>query len=221
MYRKIDTVIFDFDGVLFDTEEINYQANELTFKKYGFSFSKEEYSQLWIGKGLDMEDIISIYKIKTTANELRKIKNEYFLKLIEEKPLPFMLGIKKSIKKLLSNKYKIAIASSNLRTNIETILKNTNTSFYFNTVIGREDICSPKPHPEVFLKCLNSLNSSAEKSVVIEDAPKGIISANKSNINKIIAIPNTWTQNGDFSRASLVLKSAEKLADIIISWNNN
>jgi beta-phosphoglucomutase-like phosphatase (HAD superfamily) len=68
MNKKIDTVIFDFDGVLFDTEEINYNANELTFQQHGLSFSKQEYARLWVEEGLDMEDIISRYNIERTPN---------------------------------------------------------------------------------------------------------------------------------------------------------
>jgi HAD superfamily hydrolase (TIGR01509 family) len=216
MNKKLDTVIFDFDGVLFDTEEINYHANELTFQQHGLSFSRQEYAQLWIEEGLDMEDIISRYGIKTTPAQLREVKNRFFLEVIEVTPLPFIVGIRKSIEKLISNGYKIAIASSNFRRNIETVLRNANAEFSFDVIVGREDIDNPKPHPEVFLRCLELLNSSAEESVVIEDAPKGIISANRGGIKKVIAIPNYWTKNGDFSNASLILSSAEKLCDSII-----
>ena len=220
MNKKLDTIIFDFDGVLFDTEEINYHANELTFQQHGLSFSKQEYAQLWIKEGLDMEDIILKYGIKTTPTQLREVKNRIFLEIIKETPPLFILGIRENIKKLLSNGYKIAIASSNFRRNIETVLRNANAEFSFDVIVGREDIDNPKPHPEVFLRCLELLNSSAEKSVVIEDAPKGIISANRGGIKKVIAIPNYWTENGDFSTASLILDSSIKLADTIMSWEN-
>lgn len=220
MNKKLDTVIFDFDGVLFDTEEINYHANEFTFQQHGLSFSKQKYAQLWIEEGLDMEDIISKYNIETTPNQLREVKNRVFLETIKQTPLPFMLGVRESIEKLLSNGYKIAIASSNFRRNIETVLENAGSKFSFGAIVGREDIDNPKPHPEVFLRCLETLHSLPEKSVVIEDAPKGIIAANRGGIKKVIAIPNVWTKNGDFSNASLILDSANSLADTISSWKD-
>jgi putative hydrolase of the HAD superfamily len=131
-----------------------------------------------------------------------------------------MLGVRESIEKLLSSGYKIAIASSNFRRNIKTVLENADSKFFFGVIVGRDDVNNPKPHPEVFLRCLEILRSLPEKSVVIEDAPKGIISANRGGIKKIIVIPNVWTKNGDFSSASLILDSANSLADTIISWRD-
>lgn len=220
MKKTLDTVIFDFDGVLFNTEEINYLANEGTFQLYGLSFSREEYAKLWIEYGLDMEDIVSKYGLKTTPKRLRDIKNEIFVQIIQETPLQFMIGIRESIEELLSCGYKIAIASSNLRRNIEKVLEKAQIDFSFQSIIGREDIGSPKPHPEVFLKCLESIDSLPMQSVVVEDAPKGIISAKRSGIQRVVAIPNIWTQKGDFSEASLILNSAVTLSEEIISEVN-
>jgi beta-phosphoglucomutase len=178
--KKIDTVIFDFDGVLFDTEEINYQANEQTFSEFGLSFTREEYASLWIDQGLDLEDIIARFKLKTTMGYLRDKKNAFFLEKVDQLQLLPMSGISENIEKLLNNNYKIAIASSNFRHNIYYVLEKSDIKLPFKTIIGREDIVKPKPDPEVFLKCLNKIDSLPEKSIVIEDAVKGIISANRS-----------------------------------------
>lgn len=218
--KSLDTIIFDFDGILFDTEEINYIANEKTFNEFNLSFSREQYSKLWIEEGLDMEDIIEKFKLRIKANSLRERKNKFFLELTENNPIALMDGIRENIEQLLSMNYKIAIASSNLKKNILHLLKNSGTNFPFTPIIGKEDIVNPKPHPEVFLKCLAKMNSDPQKSVVIEDATKGIISAKKCNIKHVIAIPNTWTNNCDFSAASLILPSAKSLSTEIISEKN-
>jgi len=215
--NELNTVIFDFDGVLFDTEEINYQANEKTFSEFDLSFTREQYASLWIDQGLDLEDIITIFELNTTAKYLRQRKNSFFSKQVNHLQLSPMSGISQSIEKLLNENYKIAIASSNLRKNIYNVLEKANINFPFKAIIGREDITNPKPNPEVFLKCLEKINSLPEKSVVIEDALKGIIAANRSKIYSTIAIPNQWTKNSDFSKATLILESAKNLNSAIIS----
>ncbi len=209
MRECIDTVIFDFDGVLFDTEEINYSANELAFNEFGLKFSRDEYLRLWIEEGLDMEDIIGIHGLRTTAEHLRSTKNIYFAEQIEKTPLTLIKGIHENLEYLISQRYKIAIASSNLRRNIELVLDKAGVNFNFTSIVGREDILSPKPSPEVFIKCLKNCNSAPENAVVIEDAPKGILAAKRAKIKDIIAIPNIWTKHGNFSEASMVIESAE------------
>ena len=215
MTNRLDTVIFDFDGVLFDTEEINYQANEEAFARVGLSFSREDYARLWIQEGLDLEDIVKKFELDITPNALRKAKNTAFEDIVRQSELEPMIGVLDSVEQLKRAQFKLAIASSNLRKNIEQIFKKVGIESLFEVVVGREDISQPKPAPEVFQKTLSDIGSKAETSVVVEDAPKGVDSARRARIFNVIAIPNEWTRNGDFSNASVILPSAHNLPAVI------
>jgi putative hydrolase of the HAD superfamily len=67
-----------------------------------------------------------------------------------------------------------------------------------------------KPAPDLFLRAAERLGVAPSGCVVVEDAEKGVIAASRAGM-RAIAIPNRFTQDNDFSRASRVLYSLEEL----------
>jgi len=207
-------IIFDFDGVLADTEELCYQANEYAFEPVDHCFTREEYAKLWVIDGLDLEDIVEQFNFSISPYLLRVRKNNCFAELLERKKLGFIDGIRELIDELLRGNFRLSIASSNLRSNIELFLEMRNARGYFSLILGREDIEYPKPHPDIFLKILDKLSIPSQNAVVIEDAPKGIKASRAAGI-KTIAIPSIWTKKADFSEADIVISSPSEVVSAI------
>ena len=52
-------------------------------------------------------------------------------------------------------------------------------------VVSNQDVSSPKPDPEGYLKIMSYFNFSPKETLIIEDSPKGIEAAEKSGSNLI------------------------------------
>lgn len=215
MKAKSKCVIFDFDGVLYDSEQINYEANRLAFEGTGVSFSPEEYKQLWIVDGLDLPEIVRRYGLNVDSEEIRRIKNLRCKEMFMQSSSVIAKEVRAAIALLIGNRWKIAIGSSNTEDNIRTLLGRSDMLQIFNVIVGLESVSSVKPQPDVFLECLKRTSVRAENAVVVEDAPKGITAAKRAMIGMVVAIPNVWTKDCDFSDADVVLASIKDLPDAI------
>ena len=63
------------------------------------------------------------------------------------------------------------------------MLEKTGQLQYMDFVISNEDVVSPKPSPEGYNVAIKKLNLDPEECMIVEDAPKGIEAAKKSNAN--------------------------------------
>lgn len=210
-------VIFDFDGVIVDTEELNYQANEKTFSPLDISFTRQTYARKWIIEGLDMEDITREFNLNLSGQELRNVKNSHYNEILDTSLaiIEPIKGIREAITKLLSLNYRLAIVSSNSRKNIDRIIQHFGLGGSFELIIGREDVQAPKPDPEPFLLCLNRLSTIPENALVIEDSIKGLKSAKLAGISNLVAFPNEWTRESDFTLASTIISSAYDIPNTV------
>ncbi|PIR52917.1 hypothetical protein COU76_04035 [Candidatus Peregrinibacteria bacterium CG10_big_fil_rev_8_21_14_0_10_49_10] len=215
MKAKDKSVIFDFDGVIYDSEQINYEANQIAFNDTDMTFTPEEYKELWIVEGLDLPEIVRRYGLEADLEEIRRIKNLRCKELFLQSAAVISDEVKDTVASLIGRKWKTAIGSSNTEDNITTLLDRSDMRHMFDAIVGLESIPNVKPEPNVFLECLRQTRTRAKNAVVVEDAPKGITAARKAKIETIIAIPNAWTEDCDFSEANIVLESIEDLPDAI------
>lgn len=215
MSAKNKCVIFDFDGVMYDSEQINYEANQLAFEDTGVSFSWEQYKQLWIVEGLDLPEIVRRYQLDADPEAIRRIKNLRCKEMYLRSASAISDEMRNMIESLIGSKWKMAIGSSNTEDNILALLDRSDMRRLFDAIVGLESIPIVKPEPDIFIECLKRTHVRANNAVVVEDSPKGITAAKRAKIGTVIAIPNAWTQNCDFSHADIVLASIKDLPDAI------
>ena len=123
--------------------------------------------------------------------------------------------VRNAVESLIGSKWKMAIGSSNTEDNILALLDRSDMRKLFDAIVGLESIPKVKPEPDVFLECLKRTRVRAKNAVVVEDAPKGITAAKRAKIGNVIAIPNAWTHDCDFSDADTVLASIKDLPNAI------
>jgi phosphoglycolate phosphatase len=56
---------------------------------------------------------------------------------------------------------------------------------YFETLIGREDVTHPKPHPEPVLKALAAMNKDNRNAWLVGDTPMDILAAKAAGIGAV------------------------------------
>ena len=91
-----------------------------------------------------------------------------------------------SVLESLSERYKIALASSSSLNTINTALDQVDLRKYFTFIVSGEQFKESKPNPEIYLHTIKELNVNKDEAI-IEDSPKGILAANRAGI-KVLAL---------------------------------
>jgi beta-phosphoglucomutase-like phosphatase (HAD superfamily) len=108
-----------------------------------------------------------------------------------------------------------AIASSSRREWIIWGLEELKLKDEFPVIVSGEEVREAKPAPEIFLLASKRLGLERERCLVLEDTIIGVQSAKGAGM-KVIAIPNQYNQDEDFSRADLRLNSLTEIDEALI-----
>jgi HAD superfamily hydrolase (TIGR01509 family) len=205
----INAVIFDLDGLLADTEKLHISAYQTTFSKLGIELSDEEYANHWIRCGQGTNTFVEKWHLSVDPDFVRKEKALLYKKLVSSSAEP-MPGARELLCSLKGRKL-MALATSSHPKDANAVLKALDFKDFFSCVVAKNSVERVKPYPDIFLYAANEMNIPPENCLVIEDAEKGILAADAAGM-KSIAVPNRYTMDNDFSKATLVVKSLEEVS---------
>ena len=90
----------------------------------------------------------------------------------------------------MSKDYKLALASSSSKKNVNLFLDKSKTKKFFDVVLSGDDVKNAKPDPEIYLTVLKSLKYKDQEVYIIEDSKNGILAGIKAKI-KVIGITSS------------------------------
>jgi beta-phosphoglucomutase-like phosphatase (HAD superfamily)/dTDP-glucose pyrophosphorylase len=175
--------IFDLDGVLVDSKQIHFDSLNKALSSIDDRYVISEQDQKNIFEGLSTNQKLSILTETRGLPEFNhdliwKSKQihslEFFTKLQVDNDL---VEIFKHIKK---NTIKIAVASNSIKKTVEVCLESLGLIQYVDFYVSNEDVKNPKPHPDMYLKCISQCKSSVKNTVIFEDSYIGKIGAFQS-----------------------------------------
>jgi HAD superfamily hydrolase (TIGR01509 family) len=202
-------IIFDMDGVLIDSEPFHFRLERELFDEVGIDMSIEEHESfvgttdyfLW-------KTLKERHNLDYNVEELVEKKKMKIAKNIDK--IPLMDHILEFILFLKENGFKLALASSNNRFVVESIVNHFNLDRHLEVILSGEDVSKGKPDPEIFLTAATKLGVPYNNCIVIEDATNGIRAAKKANM-ACIAIKNPNSGNQDLSQADLIISGYKDL----------
>jgi tRNA threonylcarbamoyl adenosine modification protein YeaZ len=201
------SVIWDMDGVIVDSAEYHFKAWQRVFEKRGVAFSRENFRKTF---GMVNKDIIS-YKMgkEVDPGEIGREKEELFRSLVVDGGVAPLPGAGDLIRELDRLGYRLAVASSAPRQNIELVLRLLGLTTCFQAVVSEEDVKRGKPDPQAFLLAAERLGALPSISVVIEDAPAGLQAARSAGM-KAIGVTTSHSHE-EMSAADIVAGSLEEV----------
>jgi HAD superfamily hydrolase (TIGR01509 family) len=104
----------------------------------------------------------------------------------------------------------LAVASSSYERDVRCVLESVGITRFFDVLASKESAERLKPHPDIFLYVARRLSMPPAQCLVLEDAQKGVLAAHAAGM-PCIAVPNEFTRDNDFSKATRVVDS---LADV-------
>jgi HAD superfamily hydrolase (TIGR01509 family) len=197
----IKLVIFDLDGVLYDSKDIHYRALNIALKEIDEKLIISESAHLKTYDGLPTQkklDILSETKNldKALHGTIWEKKQIYTHQLLSEiKPNKSLI---KNIK-TMSKDIKIACASNSIGETVDTVLKSLGIFQFFDYIYSNESVDNPKPHPEIYWKCILSAGVLPSETMIIEDSPIGRHGASMSGANTMF-VDNSKDLNDELFR---------------------
>jgi phosphoglycolate phosphatase len=177
-------ILFDLDGTLIDSTDAIVGSFYHSFSELKFDFKgSSEDIKNEIGYPLDvMYETLGVPK-NDAATFVNSYKNKY--RKISEKKTILLPNALEAIK-LASSFARLGIVTTKTTKYTVPLLKNFAIFDYFETIIGRQEVTHPKPHPEPILKALENMNIVVHNEIyMIGDTKLDLISAQEAGINGI------------------------------------
>lgn len=183
--------VFDMDGLMFDTEQVFVQAWDYAGERLGvgkaghmclktLGMNTAGCNRVWHETYPDVD-----------LDALWRYSREY----VEHYYSTYSLTVKKGLYDLLTylsyKGYKLAVASSTNRNQVEKHLCSANVRQYFSAVITGDMVENSKPAPDIYLKACAALGEDPADCYALEDSRNGLISAHRAGC-KAIMVPDLW-----------------------------
>lgn len=184
-----EAVIFDCDGTLVDSMPAHFDAwcDALALHGAGGVFKEDVFFAM--GGRPTMDIVVELndeYNLKLDPSAVAFAKREAFLKRLQ---LVTLIDEVAEFAEGLRGKIPMAIATGGTRMVVEKTLKAVGISDWFDEVVTADDVADGKPAPDIFLRAAKLLGVAPERCLVLEDAPAGILAAQRAGM-QVIAIPS-------------------------------
>ncbi|MFB0554231.1 MAG: HAD family hydrolase [Phycisphaerae bacterium] len=218
---KLYGLIFDVDGVIADTEAVNARATIKVFADFlGLEGVVRKDFDAGLGRGAEeyVKAGARVHGLELSDEQIQKatqMRQEYFLKVLREEPLPPFPGVLELMDKAMQREdFRLAIATSGTLEKSRAVLEAAKVPYRKMVYINGDHVKKKKPDPELFLLAAERICIEPANCVVIEDAPNGVQAAKAAGA-KCIAVTNS-TSAANLSEADLVCDSLEQInLDII------
>ena len=218
----IKGLIFDLDGVLVDTKDLHFMALNKALKKSNAKNIISYNDHVNIYDGLPTGEKIRILnQKKIIGKKMNKVvmmnKQKFTLQLLKKK-IRYNKDIYNIFSKM-SKKYKLAIATNAVNETLNICVDILKIRKFCSYLISNENVSTPKPHPEIYLRCLINLGLKPKETLIIEDSHYGRISAQDSGCN-LMPVKSLNDVTLDNITKHIKLKSNKMLDNIINEWED-
>ncbi|ANU11602.1 pyrophosphatase PpaX [Planococcus antarcticus DSM 14505] len=163
--KKIDTLLFDFDGTLLDTNELIIQTFlSVLDEHYPGRFDRGEVLH-FIGPSLEQTfTAIDPERVEELTVQYRALNRIMHDDLVEEYE-----GVVETLRLLKTQGLKMAIVSTKRSETIRHGLDLMGISDVFDVLVGLDHVSNPKPDPEPLHLALEQLGASHDEALMIGD----------------------------------------------------
>lgn len=201
--------VFDVDGVLVDSSAAHYEAWKRLGEEEATPFARDLFERTF---GMHNNQIIPMWAGERPQAEIDRLgqRKEELYRAAAPRVLRPLPGAVELVRALQAAGFKLAVASSGPRANVEMIVRLLGIADLFDFLSTGDEVSHGKPHPEVFLNAIEGIGLPAAHCVVIEDAPQGV-EAGKAAGAAVVAVTSSRAAR-DLQAADRVVESLEELS---------
>jgi len=184
--QPFSAVVFDMDGTLLDTEAV---FRTIVFDVCG-------------GLGFEMTDLIHTRMVGSSHETTNQLLVEAYgvsfpYTLFDDQcreqmrhrmaeSVPVKAGVHEMLEELAARDIPMAVATSSRAPHAFGHLGRAGLLERFATVVTRDDVANPKPHPEPYLTAARQLGVRPETCLAVEDSHSGVRAAHAAGMQTIM-----------------------------------
>ncbi len=182
--RDIACYLFDLDGTLVDSSPVHERAyRQVLADRHPALLPGFDYRTI---SGLTTFDAFrSLGLDESQSREATSRKQSLYRETVDSvRAMPGALAL---LTKLKARGAAIAIVTSASRLSATPTLEATGLLIFADTLVTADDVTKAKPYPEPYRTALAHLKADPAKTIAVEDALSGIVSAHAAGV-KVIGV---------------------------------
>lgn len=217
LMKKIDTVLFDFDGTIMDTNNVILMSWQHTFRTLENREEEESILTATFGEPLEytLERFFPNVPVEESIEIYRSYQRKNFSDLITLFP-----GMKELVIECKKRGYKTALVTSRLKSTAMEGLEKFDLKRHFDVIITPEDTDKHKPDPAPVNIALKKLGSKPANSVMLGDTLFDIQCSHNAGIGAVLvswslALEGKTKEDLGENAPDYIINTPEELFEII------
>ena len=173
----IKAILFDLDGVLVNTRTLHFDTFRRAYETVcaPLTLSWKEHLELYDGLSTRQKiakmislDLISAEKGEDLFDLKQKLTMELLGTYVSPRPI-----LNQMLAALKQQGYRLVCASNSIRATLDKTVELLKIQDFFEFTLSNNDVLSPKPSSEIYLKCFERLQVLPQDCLICEDSDRG------------------------------------------------
>ena len=187
--RKINTILFDWDGTVVNSAKLGLKAFEQSFAELGVLFDHEIYQAVY------SPNWYSVYEAMGLPKEKWQMADDLWVHYYGEQTAEPVPDAQQTIRELNRKGYRLGVVSSGNECRITREMNELALGSFFETMVCNEQMENKKPHPEGLETAMRSLGCTSEATCYVGDSPEDIQMGKRANVFTVgvrSEYPTSW-----------------------------
>lgn len=181
-----EAIVFDMDGTLLDTEMVFRDIVYDVSGRLGFEMTEEIHLAM-VGSSHETTNALLVeaygvsFPYAVFDQHCRTMMRERMAETV-----PIKTGVKEMLAELKARRIPAAVATSSRSPHAIGHLGAAGLLDAFQTIVTRDDVTYPKPHPEPYLTAASRLGLDPRNCLAVEDSHSGVRAAHAAGMQTIM-----------------------------------
>lgn len=185
--RRFEAAVFVMDGTLLDTETVFRSIVFEVCTTLGFEMTDTVHRAI-VGSSHEATEklLVETYGPGFPYPLFDEMCRSHMHRRVSDAPIPLKPGAGELVAALKAHGLPIAVATSSRRAHAQAHLEGAGIWGHFDTIVTRDDVVHPKPHPEPYLTAARRLGQAPENCLAFEDSLSGVRAAHAAGMRTIM-----------------------------------